>query len=265
MSGRILMIALIVSALTIGGGIWYSATIGSYDEVRNVEQVRVGETSWAVTNYRGIDGDSSPLKLRGCFDFELPYAASTVHAEEATPLVTPGWFECFDAVQIEADIQSGAATVLISQENEPFGFTTYIAHYPDGRGYIWRQINACGSAQFAGEALPVGCPGAATPEDQIRAMSLAGPFENLSLVENTVRGSRDYACFQTELTLALITETFVIVDTDQYGIVDPPACFPPELPDDIDLGQAVLLAGEDANQLIAIYADGRGYAWVVET
>ncbi|MCA8835680.1 MAG: DUF6446 family protein, partial [Proteobacteria bacterium] len=39
----------------------------------------------------------------------------------------------------------------------PLGFDTYIAYYPDGRGFMWRQINMCGAALFAGNPLPAAC------------------------------------------------------------------------------------------------------------
>ena len=263
MNGRILMIALIASALSIGGGIWYSAEVASYESVTDIDQVRVGETSWSVTNYQGIDGASSPLKLRGCFDFELPYSYDPTHSEDATPLIAPRWFDCFDAEQIQADIVQGVASVLISTENEPFGFTTYIAHYPDQRGYIWRQINACGAAQFSGEALPEEC-GGAVPDDALRALALAGDYVSVMPADGSVRGTGAFACFQTELSLALVSETFVIAETAPPNLVGAPACFPADIGADITEGLALLLKGEDQNQLIALYPDGRGYAWVTE-
>ena len=264
MNGKILKSALIASALAIGAGIWYSSTVGSYDAVTNINEVQVGETDWAVTNYRGIDGSSSPLKLRGCFDFELPYAYDPTHAAAATPLVAPRWFDCFDAVQLQEDIRSGEASVLISNENEPFGFTTYIAHYPDARGYLWRQINACGKAQFEGSELPPGCPGAKAPEGEIAAMSVNGFAEVISIVGGSIRGSGSFACFETPLSQALITETYVILEEELQVPASVPACFPSSLSDDARDGAVLTLAGTQTNQYIAIYPDGRGFVWVTE-
>ncbi|MEO0342408.1 MAG: DUF6446 family protein [Pseudomonadota bacterium] len=264
MSGRILMIGLIVTALSIGAGIWYSAQVGSYETISGIDEVQVGETDWGVANYRGLDGDSSPLKLRGCFDFELPYTSDPKPQSEATPLVAPHWFDCFDAAKIQNDIRAGVANVLISSENEPFGFTTYIAHYPNGEAFIWRQINKCGEAQFEGNDLPQGCPGAAVPGSAVMAQSVMGSFEGLQPVAGTVRGSGRFACFETALSEALITETFVILDPSPNGPKDAPACFPESLTADIMSGRALALIGKDESQIIALYPDGRGYVWVAE-
>ncbi|MEM9210284.1 MAG: DUF6446 family protein [Pseudomonadota bacterium] len=264
MTGKLLMSGLIAIALAIGAGIYYSATIASYDEVRDVDQVRVGETSWGVSNYRGIDGETSPLKLRACFDFELPYVFDATHADDATPLVTPGWFDCFDAVQIEADLRTGDATAIISTENEPFGFTTFIAHYPDGRGYLWRQINACGTAQFAGSELPDGCPNAANPEDALFAKAAGGGLEDLRPFEGSVRGRGGFACFETPLSLGLITETFFVPEAVPILPEGAPPCFTTDLTTDIVLGRAVPLVGADPNQYMAVYPNGRGFVWTAE-
>jgi len=258
------MSALIVSALAIGAGIWYSSTVGSYDRVTDIDALPVAGELRAIADYQGLDGVSSPLKLRGCFTQDWDVAASDAHRDEATPLVTPGWFDCFDALQIDADIQAGTATVLISEENNPFGFTTYLAVYQDGRGVLWRQINACGEAQFEGSELPQGCPGAKIPEGEIAALSLAGYAEILQTVAGSVRGTGAYACFETPLSQALLSETFVILDTELGAPQGAPACFPESLIADASAGNALALAGAENNQIIAIYPDGRGFVWVVE-
>lgn len=258
------MSAMIASALAIGAGVWYSSTVGSYDRIADIDQILVEGQYRPVRNYRGLDGVSSPLKLRGCFDHDWTVDASDAHRDQATPLVTPNWFDCFDAVQISEDIQSGEANILISEENNPFGFTTYLAVYSDGRGAMWRQINACGEAQFEGSELPQGCPGAKAPEGEIAAMSVNGFAEVISIVGGSMRGSGSFACFETPLSQALITETYVILEEELQVPASVPACFPSSLSDDAMDGAALALAGAQTNQYIAIYPDGRGFVWVTE-
>ena len=126
MNGKILMSGLIISALAIGAGIWYSSTIGSYDTVADVTEIPVNGEMRAVSNYQGIDGVSSPLKLRACFDVNWDYVEDAAATAEATPLVTPGWFDCFDAVQIGEDLAKGRATAFVAEANNPFGFSIYV-------------------------------------------------------------------------------------------------------------------------------------------
>lgn len=161
MKGSVLMGGIIGVALATGAGLWYSLQFAYYTEVSGLDQVAVGGEPWPVSNYRGIDGDSSPLKLRACFTVDREYDPVGTQNDEATPLGAPFWFDCFDAEQITLDLKAGVATAIVAEENEPFGFTSYIARYPDGRAYMWRQINDCGAAAFDGEPQPEGCANAA--------------------------------------------------------------------------------------------------------
>ena len=106
-----------------------------------------------VANYRGIDADTSPLKMRACFEAD---GLAGPAAEAPTPLTTPGWFDCFDADGIARDLASGAATAILAATNEPYGFDRIVAAYADGRAFQWRQINRCGEAVFQGDPAPEG-------------------------------------------------------------------------------------------------------------
>ncbi|MEK6204457.1 MAG: DUF6446 family protein, partial [Amylibacter sp.] len=86
----------------------------------------------------------------------------------------PRFFECFDNEQITDDLETGAATAILSNENHPYGFDTYIAQYPDGRAFMWRQINRCGQAQFNGQDLPVDCPDPALVEQSKNNVPVKG-------------------------------------------------------------------------------------------
>lgn len=157
MNGKIVVGTMLIIAAVMGAGLWYAQTFGWYREVSGITQIVAEGRMRDISDYRGIDGESSPLKLRGCFRADWGVTGEDPATTEADPLVAPRWFDCFDAEQINADIRSGAASVVTSRINDPYGFTTYIALYTDGRGYLWRQINACGAAAFAGEDLPEGC------------------------------------------------------------------------------------------------------------
>lgn len=90
---------------------------------------------------RGIDATSSGLKLRGCFtvspvDFEmLDVAANPV------PLSAPKWFKCYDVGEIQQDLDAGMSVAYLAAENENDGIDRFIAVYPDGRAFQWRQLN----------------------------------------------------------------------------------------------------------------------------
>ena len=59
---------------------------------------------------------------------------------DATPLVAPFWFRCFDAGRLTADLATGAAAAYAVARDAPPGFDLMLAAYPDGRGYLWRQL-----------------------------------------------------------------------------------------------------------------------------
>lgn len=159
MSGKLVVKGLVVFCVIFGLGLWYFQTKAYYDdEITGVTEITAYGDSFAVSNYRGIDADTSPLKMRACFTVDWDYYPSTEFREVATPLVAPPQFDCFDALQIAVDIYNEKATAILAAENEIFGFSRYIAQYEDGRAFMWRQINECGEAHFEGDPLPEGCP-----------------------------------------------------------------------------------------------------------
>ena len=111
-----------------------------------------------MTDFEGIDSDSSPIRYRACFQTDAAIIDDATPASDAVPLTAPGWFDCFDAARIGADLEAGVATALLSRENEPYGIDRIIAIYPDGRAYAWQQINRCGEVVFDGRPAPAGCP-----------------------------------------------------------------------------------------------------------
>jgi hypothetical protein len=61
-------------------------------------------------------------------------------AEDPTPLTPPPWFRCFDAESLQKAIYGGDATAYLLAAEAPEGFDVMLAVYPDGRGYLWRQL-----------------------------------------------------------------------------------------------------------------------------
>ena len=94
-----------------------------------------------VADYDGIDAASSPLKLRGCFRIDPAAVAALAPAADATPLTAPFWFRCFYARALTRDLAAGDAQAYRIEQNAPDGFDLMLAVYPDGRGYLWRQLN----------------------------------------------------------------------------------------------------------------------------
>ena len=77
MKGSYLIIILLVFAGAMGVGLWYTIEKAYYINVTNVNEVNVAGTYRKVENYNGIDADTSPLKLRACFDVDWEYNSTT--------------------------------------------------------------------------------------------------------------------------------------------------------------------------------------------
>ncbi|HEU0222012.1 MAG TPA: DUF6446 family protein, partial [Paracoccaceae bacterium] len=66
--------------------------------------------------------------------------AAAPRAEDATPLSAPSWFGCFDHAQLTRDLAAGRAVAYRAGTDVPKDFERIIAVYPDGRAYMWRQL-----------------------------------------------------------------------------------------------------------------------------
>ncbi|MFX0545262.1 DUF6446 family protein [Roseovarius sp. S1116L3] len=167
--GKFLTVLLLVCA--IGGGflMYYQQVYAYYEDV-----VPNGETDVQITSlitgapepvaydaFRGIDATSSPIRYRACFDTSMSHAMLTetyMLDDEAVPLTAPGWFDCFDAEEIGAAIESGAALAFMGTENIEYGIDRVVAIHEDGRGWVWDQLNRCGEIVFDGNPAPEDCP-----------------------------------------------------------------------------------------------------------
>lgn len=94
------------------------------------------------------------------------------------------------------------------------------------------------------------------------------PFDNFEGIDSDSSPIRFRACFATPLSQAMLTETFEIYDNAE-PLVAPDwfACFNAEqIGADLANGDAIAFLGTEnihygIDRIIAVYSDGRGYAW----
>ncbi len=137
MSGRMLAIAIIAVPAVFAAALWWFQTRAYYEQIE-AQSVEIAGQTYAVSDWRGIDGPTSPLKLRACF--RLAEAPDAPVAEDAAPLVAPDWFGCFDAAALDAALSAGEATAYLAARDEFGAANRIVARFPDGRAYMWRQL-----------------------------------------------------------------------------------------------------------------------------
>ena len=167
MSGKAIGIFLVVLGVIAGAAMYWLQVYAFYDEVRLASDggdvvIRATRADGTVldidvSDFQGIDADSSPIRFRACFMTTAEPAGLALYPDP-TPLVAPGWFDCFDAAAIGADLEAGRATAILGEANLSYGIDRVLVLYPDGRGFAWNQINACGEVVFDGDPPPPGCP-----------------------------------------------------------------------------------------------------------
>ena len=164
--GKFLTIFLVASAVIGGVAMYYLQVYGFYRTL-DAAQVEMPVTRadgvvevLPIRDAQGIDSDSSPIRYRACATLtgDLPDAATLTPYPGAVPLTAPGWFDCFDAAAIGAALERGEAQAYLARLDTPWGVDRIIAIFPDGRAFVWPQINRCGKELFDGKPLPEGCP-----------------------------------------------------------------------------------------------------------
>ncbi len=169
MNGKILGGGVVSIALIAGVAMYYLQIYAFYDEVpatgtRDVELtlLATGEPEPILyDSFRAIDSESSPIRYRACFTTSVSQAFLSETFEfydGAQPRVAPGWFDCFDAEAIGAQIADGSALVFTGQRNIEYGIDRVVAITADGRGYVWHEINECGDKAYDGSPLGKDCP-----------------------------------------------------------------------------------------------------------
>lgn len=141
MSGKRLIQGFLIFLAVFAAALIYTQFFAYYERLDGVETVTVAGVPVAVSEYRGISSSSSPLKPRACFALDPEAVADLAPATDATPLTAPFWFRCFDAHQLTEDLAAGSATAYAAARDAPKGFDEMVAVYPDGRAFLWRQLN----------------------------------------------------------------------------------------------------------------------------
>lgn len=170
MTGKIIGVIIVLTALVGGVALYWLQVYGFYDEVQASGAKDDVQLTLLVTgepepilydNFQAIDADSSPIRYRACFTTEMsaPLLTETYEmVEHAEPRNAPGWFDCFDAKEIGRALEQGEALAFIGQREVIYGIDRLVAILPDGRGFVWHEINACGEIAFDGDPLPAHCP-----------------------------------------------------------------------------------------------------------
>ncbi len=166
MMGKAVGILIVVTALIGGAVLYYLQVYAFYTRLpaAAVADLRVTladgrEVPVTATDFDGIDAASSPIRYRACLTPEaLPPLAELAPYPAADPLNAPMWFMCFDARAIGEALETGRAQAVLAQKDLHYGIDRVLALMPDGRAYVWHQINPCGMAVFNGKTAPEGCP-----------------------------------------------------------------------------------------------------------
>lgn len=140
MNGRLLVGGFVVCVAVFTVALIWFQEFAYYERQQGVGALTIDGAVVPVADYQGIDFVSSPLKLRGCLRIDPGAVAALRPAPEATPLNPPIWFRCYDAKALTRDLEAGRATAYAIGRDEPAGFDLMLVVYPDGRGYLWRQL-----------------------------------------------------------------------------------------------------------------------------
>ncbi|MEM1074560.1 MAG: DUF6446 family protein [Pseudomonadota bacterium] len=168
MSGKIVGLLIVLSALVAGGALYYLQVYGFYEEVSfETQEIRLmpldADTPEPILadNIEAIDADSSPIRFRACFSTPTSLGVLTETYrpfERAVPRNAPGWFDCFDADGIASALMTGKALAFLGEKNVAFGVDRVVAITDDGRGYIWHELNDCGEKAYDGTIVGEECP-----------------------------------------------------------------------------------------------------------
>lgn len=166
MNGKIIGVVLMLSGAIAGATLYYLQVYGFYQAVASEDVTLVSLTSEQpeiimADDFTAIDADSSPIRFRACFTtaLSLPMLTETyVLVDKATPRNAPNWFECFDAAKLGAEIEAGTALTFLGAKNVSYGVDRIVAITDDGRGYVWHELNDCGSKAYDGTVTGETCP-----------------------------------------------------------------------------------------------------------
>ncbi len=169
MSGRIVAGLIVMVALVAGALLYYMQIYAFYapvtpsgqDDVQLVSLTSGVPEPIVYEDFEAIDAESSPIRYRACFTTIHSLAMLTETYEMydgAEPRNAPGWFDCFDAEAIGAQLAAGDALTFLSQKNVAYGVDRVVAITDDGRGYVWHELNDCGDKAYDGTVVGEECP-----------------------------------------------------------------------------------------------------------
>ncbi|MDK3071845.1 DUF6446 family protein [Sedimentitalea sp. JM2-8] len=175
MLGKLVALFLLVSAILAAGALYYLQVYWFYAEVTPAPGQDVllmplnGEMPEPVSyaDFTAIDADSSPIRYRACFTTTESLdrlRATFVEVESVTPRNAPGWFDCFDAESLGRELEAGTATAFLSIKNVHYGVDRITAISRGGNGYVWHELNDCGSKAYDGTVVGEECPPRPAPE-----------------------------------------------------------------------------------------------------
>ncbi|WP_243730691.1 DUF6446 family protein [Rubellimicrobium sp. CFH 75288] len=163
---RLLVLGLLLTALVAGAAMWWLQTRAFYREVSAdaVLLARPGGAAEAVPaeGFRGIDSDSSPIRFRACATLPPQDPVALLPYPFPRPLVAPGWFDCFDARAIGEALERGEARAVLSEAGVVRGVDRVAALFPDGRVFLWTQLDPCGPLAEESDR-PRACPPSESP------------------------------------------------------------------------------------------------------
>jgi hypothetical protein len=167
MNGKAIGIFLVVLGLIAGAAMYWLQVYAYYDEVRLASDggnvvVRATKADGTVqdlqvSEFHGIDSESSPIRFRACF---LTSATQNGLAlwPQGDAARRAGLVRLLRRRRHRRRPRGGARVAVLGQQNIVYGIDRVLALYPDGRAFAWHQINACGEVVFDGDPPPEGCP-----------------------------------------------------------------------------------------------------------
>ncbi|MFK7875024.1 MAG: DUF6446 family protein [Paracoccaceae bacterium] len=169
MNGKIVGSVILIAGAVAGAALYYLQVYGFYTDVsttgpKDVQLVSVVSDApepILFKEFQAIDAESSPIRYRACFrtDMSLSMLSETyVGLDAEAPRNAPHWFECFDAEAIAAQIDAGTALTFLGQKNVHYGVDRIVAITEDGRGYVWHELNECGTKAYDGTVVGETCP-----------------------------------------------------------------------------------------------------------
>lgn len=147
MNGKIVGGGLVIAALVAAAGLYYTQEHAYYYDLAQSDTVTLTTVMGdlepvPVTDFQGVDADSSPLRYRACFKLSVSLATLTETfeiAENAVPRVGPSSLGCYDAFTVGTALENEEAVAFVAQRDIHPGFDRMVAIFRDGSGYAWHQ------------------------------------------------------------------------------------------------------------------------------